>query len=245
MIFKLIVKNLKRNPIRTILTSLGTMVLVFVVTLVWSVLFFLDQVTTEKSKNLKAIVSEKWQLPSQMPFAYAADLEQGAAKDADDVKPVDSMTWQFYGGSLDSDPALRTRDNSVFAFAMDPRKFKSMMDGLDELTPAENESLDAGIKLMTENKQAVFIGRERLASIDKRVGERIKLYSINYKDIDLEFDIVGQLPEGRYNQSAVVNRDYLNDAIDDYEQRAGKPHPLAEKSLNLVWLRTEDMDKFT
>ncbi|MGL5096100.1 MAG: ABC transporter permease, partial [Planctomycetia bacterium] len=78
-----------------------------------------------------------------------------------------------------------------------------------------------------------------------RVGERIKLYSINYKDIDLEFDIVGQLPEGRYNQSAVVNRDYLNDAIDDYEQRTGSPHPLAEKSLNLVWLRTEDMNKFT
>ena len=49
--------NIRRNPVRTLLTSLGTMVLVFVVTLVWSVLWFLDAATTEKSANFKAIVS--------------------------------------------------------------------------------------------------------------------------------------------------------------------------------------------
>ena len=51
--------------------------------------------------------------------------------------------------------------------------------------------------------------------------------SINYKDIDLEFEIVGEFPEGRYNQSAVMNRDYLNRALDQYERDNRRKHPLA------------------
>jgi putative ABC transport system permease protein len=51
--FLLILKNLRRNLLRTILTGLGTIVLVFVVTLIWSVLNFLNKATEEKSQNLK------------------------------------------------------------------------------------------------------------------------------------------------------------------------------------------------
>src|SRR5262249_44499579 len=65
----LIVKSLRRNLRRTILTGLAIFVLVFVVNLVWTVLWFLDLVTTEKSKDFKAIITERWQLPSQMPFS--------------------------------------------------------------------------------------------------------------------------------------------------------------------------------
>ena len=75
----LVLQNLGRNPLRTTLTVLGTMVLVFVVTLVWSILDFLNQATTEKSNNLKAIVSERWRLPSQMPYAYAQGLREAGA----------------------------------------------------------------------------------------------------------------------------------------------------------------------
>src|SRR5262249_11508839 len=73
-LFFLAVKNLRRNLLRTALTSVATMVLVFVITLIWSILWFLNAVTAEKSKDFKAIVSERWQIPSQMPFTYARDL---------------------------------------------------------------------------------------------------------------------------------------------------------------------------
>ncbi len=76
----LTVKNMRRNLIRSTLTALGTMVLVFVFTLIWSVLSFLDAVTAEKTENLKAIVSERWQIASQMPYAYAPTLAEGAAQ---------------------------------------------------------------------------------------------------------------------------------------------------------------------
>ncbi|MFO0948507.1 MAG: ABC transporter permease [Planctomycetota bacterium] len=235
----LIVKNLRRNLLRTILTAMGTIVLVFVVTLVWSILAFLDTAIADKSQNFKAIVTERWQIPSQMPFAYAATLSEGAAKNEGDIRPTDSMTWQFFGGTLD--PVKRTRENLIFFFALEPKKLATMMDDLDSLTGADAEMLQEGIKKMEENRQGILVGRDRLAAINKRVGERIKLYSINYKDIDLEFEIVGTFPSGRYDQSAAMNRDYLNEALDNYARtHQGKKHPMADKTLNLVWLRVPD-----
>ena len=52
-LFLLIVKNLRRNMLRTGLTCLATMVLVFMITLVWTVIFTLDRMTVEKSQDLK------------------------------------------------------------------------------------------------------------------------------------------------------------------------------------------------
>ena len=243
--FLLIFKNVRRNLILSTLTSLGTIVLVLVVTLVWSVLAFLNQVTEAKSRNLKAIVTERWQIPSQMPFSYAATLSEGAARNPDDVRPTDSMTWQFYGGSINANADERTMQNSLFAFAMEPRKLRTMMDDLDTLPPDQAAELDAAIAKMEQNRQGIILGKERMALLDKRVGDRIVLYGLNYKDIDLELEIVGVFPEGRYDKSAVIHRDYLNNAVDMWPRtHNGERHPLAEKSLNLVWLRVPDTVAF-
>jgi putative ABC transport system permease protein len=238
MYCKLVAKSLLRNPLRTLLSSLAVVVLVFVMSMLMSVLLFIELAMTERNKDFKAIITERYQIPSQMPFAYAATLEQGAARSGhpDDVQPVDSMTWQFFGGTLD--PAKRTREYLIFMFAMDAHRIRSMMDDLENLDPTLVDRLAA-------NKRGVLIGRQRLADISKRVGDRFVLTSMNYKDIELEFEVVGQLPEGRYDQSAIMNRDYLNDALDAYErQHNGTKHPMADKTLNLVWLRVTDSDSF-
>ena len=79
----LILKNVGRSPLRSILTALGTMMLVFVVTMVWSVLWLLDLVTAEKKENLKGIITERWSVPSRLPFSYAGTLAEGAARNPD------------------------------------------------------------------------------------------------------------------------------------------------------------------
>jgi len=239
-------KSLRRNVLRSALTSMAIMVLVLVVTLVWSILWFLDNVTAEKSKDFKAIVTERWQIPSQMPYSYEASLSEGAASRPSDVRPDDSMTWQFYGGTID--PNKRTRENIVFFFAMDPMKFLPMMDGLDALTPEQRADVDRMCREMKKDKRKVILGKDRLKAINKRVGERFKVTSMNYKDIDLEVEIIGEFPPGRYDQSALLNRDYLNDAVDDYNNKAKAkgqaPHPMSGKSLNLVWLKVPDSDSY-
>jgi putative ABC transport system permease protein len=242
-LFVFILKSLSRNLLRTTLTSLAVVFFVFVVTAIWSVLWFLDLITAEKSKDLKAIITEKWQVPSQMPYAYALPLSEGAASHPGDVRPQDYMTWAFYGGTLD--PAKKTRENMVFFFCMEPRKLLTMMDDLDRLQGHELEELREAVTRMERDKRKVIVGRERLAALNKKPGERFTVTSINYTDINLEFEIAGVFPEGRYNQSAVMNRDYLNDALDAYKRdHKGTPHPLADRSLNLVFLRVPDTPAF-
>lgn len=236
-LFFLILKNVRRNLIRTILTVVGTMILVLVVTVIWSVLAFLDRATSEQSQNIKGIVTERWQIPSQMPFSYARPLEDYAWQGRDNV-----MTWQFYGGT--TDPAKRTFDSVFFAIALEPRKIHTMMDELDSLPSAERQNLVNIAERMTQQRDGVVVGPGRLKLLKKRVGDRFKVTSFNYRGIDLEFEIVGTFPEGRYDLSAAMNRDYLNDAMDAWARKTGKPHPMTRKTLNLVWFRFPDADAF-
>lgn len=241
--FVLIAKNLRRGLVRSILTALGTMALVLVVTMVWSVLSMLDKATSEKSDNFKLIVTERWQIPSRMPPAYSGTLEHGAAKEEGDLEPLDSMSWTFYLGTTDK--AKQTRENTLFAIAMEPQKVMTMMDDLDSLVEPTKSEFAKVVAQLEANRQGVIVGRDRLAALNKRVGERITLYGINYRDIDLELEIVGLFPPGRYDNTTVVDRQYILDAIDQYpQQHAGKPHPLAGSSLNLYWLRVPDQEAF-
>ncbi len=236
----LIVKNIGRNAIRSILTALGTMMLVFVVTLVWAILAFLNVALSEKNANFKAIITERWQIPSQMPYTYASTLCEGAATKPDDVRPMDSMTWQFYGGSIEKDRAKRGMNNVLFAFSLEPIKLLTMMDDLDNLPSATAAVFGKSVKALQDNRQGIILGRTRMETLKKKIGDTFTIYSMNYKDIDLEVTLVGEFPEGRYNNSAAINRDYLLAAMDAYQQKNGKPHAMANKSLNLVWLKVPD-----
>ncbi len=259
---RLIVKSLRRNVLRSLLTSLATVVLVLVVTMVWTVLALLDEITSEKSKDQKAIITERWQIPSQMPYSYEAVLARGAARKEGDVVPEDSMTWSFVGGSID--PEKRTRENMIFFFAMEPAKMmkaerdeketssdtrgnvrcSSMMDGVDEFTNEEIDLLDKACREMEKDRRKVIIGKERLELMQKKVGEKLKLTVMNFPGIDMELEIIGEFPDGRYNQNAVMNRQYILDSLDSWKVKNGRAHPMADKALNLVWLRVPDTDSF-
>jgi putative ABC transport system permease protein len=239
----LILKNLRRNMLRSALTSAGVMVLVFVITLIWSILGFLDTVTSEKTSNFKGIVTEKWSIPSQMPFSYADTLENGAAREDTDIKPMDSMTWQFFIGTTEKGKGFSLK-TFVFAFCMEPKKLLTMMDELDSLAPAPKAELEKAVEAMEQNRQGIIIGQKRLAALEKRVGDRIKIFGVNYRDLELECEIVGTFPLGRYDNNSCINRDYLNASLDAYKSSQGKPHPLANKTMNLVWVKVPDRESF-
>jgi len=215
-----VLKGMRRNRLRTALACLAVMVLTFVVTLIWSFLVPLDLLMTEKAKDFKMIVTERLQVPSQMPLAYQAPLESEVAKE-------DSMTWSFYGGFTDKEK--KTFENIIFFFVMDPTKLKTMMDELESL---DQKYVDA----MVNNRKGCIIGKDRLKKMNKQIGDRFTVTSLNYKDIDLEFEIVGTFPDHpRYNQSAVMNREYLYEALEQYNQKnRPKRHPMSDKQLNLV-----------
>jgi putative ABC transport system permease protein len=245
--FLLMVKNVARNPLRSVLTALGSMVLVFVVTIVWSVLSFLNTVTTEKKENLKAIVTDRWVIPSRLPSDYERPLSEGASNPErrGDVKPLDYMTWQFYVGSLD--PKKLARENFVIAVAMDASKVTTMMEGLDSLTGEQEEEAERLVAAMKQNRQGLVVGKNVLRNMNKRVGERVKVSGIgNFKELDFEFVILGVIPEPRYDNINVMNREFLDETLDAFPRtHNGRKHLMADRRLNLVWLKLGDTAAFT
>ena len=85
------------------------------------------------------------------------------------------MTWQFYGGTVD--PAKKTIENMLFAFAMEPDKVGSMLDDLElkNLPPDKAQSLRKSIDCLKEKRSGIIVGREKLAQIHKQKGDRFKL----------------------------------------------------------------------
>src|SRR5262249_42876217 len=247
----MMLKTLRRNPVRSSLTYLAAFVLVAVITIVWSALYTLERLTQEKTTDIKVVVSEKWQVLSELPWGYAAPLSEGASSRSTDVRPQDSMTWQIYLGTLDR--TKQTRENQVIFIALDPAKLPLLASIFADVpTQADQRAgklersaeLQAAVHAMQQNKRAVMMDRRQLGNIQKGVGDRFAVMGINFQGVDLEFEIIAAFPEGRY--VAVMNRDYLNDALDSYPKtHAGLKHPHANKSLNRVWLQVPDREAFS
>lgn len=247
----MMLKSLRRNLVRTALVYLAIFVLVACVSGIWSVISFLDRVTVERSKDVKVIVTEKFQIPSQMPPRYEKDLTAlattpaaGSSTGFVENPDQDLMSWAFVGASID--PTVRTIESMLFFFALDPKTLGTMMDDLEStrLTAAENEMMQRNIAKMKEDFRRVIIGQDRLDAMKKKVGDRITAYSFNYKDIKFDMEIVGTFPRGRYDKSAAMNVEYLRRSLDEYERAKGQKHPLADKSMNLFWARTPDKSAY-
>jgi putative ABC transport system permease protein len=236
----LILRSVIRSLLRTSLTYLAVFVLVFILASVWSVLDFLSALTVQKDQNLKGIVTEKYQVPSQMKPSHLQGIKDLIGELPPDQRPdnIDDniMTWAFVGGTLD--PDKRTFQNSLFFFATEPEKVLKMMPGLEDLTGEELDQLKKATAAMGREPKAVVIGAEKLRQLGKRVGDRMKVTSLNYKGIEFDFIIIAEFPSGsRWEQSAVMNRKYLDNELDAYKGRNGKEHELADKSMNLIWVR--------
>src|SRR5437870_4139552 len=74
-LFLLGLKNLRRNLLRTLLTAGAIGVLALMITIIWTIIFFIDLITVERSKDLKIIVTYKWSVPSQIPTTHAEYLD--------------------------------------------------------------------------------------------------------------------------------------------------------------------------
>jgi putative ABC transport system permease protein len=241
----LIFRNLGRNKLRTAITSLAVMVLVLVVTMIWTVIDFLGNLTKEKSSNRKAIVSDRYDMQGLLPLSYAGPLSRGAAGKPGDKLPIDSMSWQFYIGALDAEK--RTRENLVTLIAMDAchlptrvGKLVTRKGMIDDLDPIDKELAEK----MAETTNGCLLGRKRLEMLNKKVGERFRLIGSQPAGINLEFEVVGVLPAGRWDENGIMNDRYLHSAIDKYVRDNPASKPMLDRRIDLFWLEVANKEDF-
>jgi putative ABC transport system permease protein len=93
------------------------------------------------------------------------------------------------------------------------------------------------------------MGKQRLKTARKRVGDKITIYCKNYNGLTFECEIIGELPEGRWDQASAINLKFLMDKLDWYHKSSPdnpdrKPHPNVDKVIALVWLRMPNKEAF-
>jgi putative ABC transport system permease protein len=158
------------------------------------------------------------------------------------------MTWSFVGASID--PTKFTSENNLFFFALDPDAVTTGMmseQGLnkEDLGEADWAKLIAAMDLVKQDKRNIVIGEDRLKIMNLSVGQEVKFYSTNYKEVEFECKIVAAFPAGsRLGTGAAMQYEYLASKLDEYEVKKGKKHPVADRSLNLVWVRMPNKPAF-
>ncbi|MBN9519968.1 ABC transporter permease [bacterium] len=252
LVFKvalMLFRGLRRSPLRTSLTYLALFVLTFVLTMIYTIITFIGKATAEKEANFKIIMTEKYSIPSMMPPGYEDRLRAIMAGLPKELQPVngddDVIAWSFVGGT--TDPSNPKPENALFMFCVEPRKIPMMMDGLEkkDLTDAEYADLQKNIKLMEEDFRRIIVSPSRLKKMNVQVGQKLKLTSMNYRDIVFEFEIVGTLPDGKYEGVGFCSRGYLDAMIRSYANaHNGEPHPLANKCVNLIWVRVPNRESY-
>lgn len=243
-LFLLILKNLRRNPVRVSLTGLAVLVLVTIYVLIQSVLTFLDQQMEEKTTNIRLIITERFRIPSRF---QKADFDRIVLPGGETYArlmqlpgflPEAWTLWHFLAFSLDPDLSRRDPNRFFFAIATLPDKMPTMIDGLEGISPELCAKLkNPGVSGM-ENA-GLLLGPKRLARLGVRVGDRLQVFSLSHRDrtgqpVKMDFIVAGVLPENtRWDEAAFIDYDYVERVLTDVgSELAGL--------INLGWLTVRD-----
>lgn len=159
-----------------------------------------------------------------------------------------TMTWSFVAATLDKDKP--TKENMSVFFVLDADPISTEMMGLQGLKKADMgekawKDLVQAMELLKQDKRNVVIGEDQLRIMNLKVGQEVKFHAVNYKDIEFECKIVAAFPSGsRLSTAAAMQTDYFKAKLDEYQAKQGKPHPLNDRSLNLMWVRMPNKPAF-
>lgn len=159
-----------------------------------------------------------------------------------------TMTWSFVAATLDKDKP--TKEKTAVFFVLDPDPISTEMMGLQGLKKADlgekrwKELMEA-MDLLKQDKRNVVIGEDQLKIMNLKVGQEVKFYAINYKDVEFECKIVAAFPSGtRLSTAAAMQTDYFRAKLDEYKAKKGQEHPVYKSSLNLMWVRMPNKPAF-
>lgn len=242
----LIVKNLCRNPVRTVLTLLAVICLVFLFSMIESVLAFLDDTMTVKSRDVKLVITERYSIPSRFDRSHFEDIVKSGGTLNSQLKLVpgfheDKYThWNFLGFTLDLDDPPKDKDKFFIVIATLPEKLPWMTDGLEGFDAKPCQLMKNPPKSRQPNI-GILMGPDLLAKLKKKVGDIFPARSTTHRDpqgkmIEMQFEIVGALPgEGRWAQGAFIDYAYADRVLHENKH-------LMDGRINLGWLMVDDQN---
>ncbi len=209
--FPLILKNLRRNRLRTTLTALAVMVMVAICTEMLTILFWVRQHVQTQASQSKLLVSERWVAPSRIPTRYLSLLTHQEGVE-------DWTLWNLYSGFLD---ASRQHNRLGYGLATRPANLIAMHLGLEKLDPTAVEALKS-------ERTGAIVSANLMQQMNWEIGQQFTVLSSSHPNKDLRFKIVGVLPPGEYVRNFFFRQDY-------FEEGTGN-----KETITCVWLRLRD-----
>lgn len=221
---KLVVKNLQRNKVRTVLTTLAIVALVAIFSMIASVFTFLDRSLRAKAADVPIVLTERYRIPSRFDRAFLDQIVMSGSTLNTQLNQVPGFhnenhtLWHFIGFSCD--PEIKDKDLIFFCIATLPEKLKKMVDGLDDLSEADFNRMVELVKNPPKSRlpnAGIVMGPGRLAKIRKKVGDVFEAVAISHRDgvnrqpIKMQLEIVGELPgTSRWTEGAFMDYAYLD-----------------------------------
>jgi putative ABC transport system permease protein len=189
---KLIVRNMRRQLRRTVLTALTIAVATFVFVVLVSVPASMDRIIAQASTTLRVVINNRTGPWYDLPPKYCNQVERIPGV----VACAPLTGW----------PAIYQDERDVImAFAAGP--------ALSDVFP------DYGLSATTQgtyltNKRAAVVGELLMKKYHWKVGDEVTLRGTSFDHIPMSFIIAGVNPSRRYPNTFTFRRDYLKDTLE-------------------------------
>lgn len=194
----LVVKNIRRNAVRSGLTAFAIMLLAFVFTIVITITAAARLIVNKQANASRLIVSERWTVPSFIPLRTVDEIVDWPQVD-------DWTTWSIYTGFFDDSGR---QDRMAVGIGTRAENVASMHDGLEVLEPDVVQEL-------CDTKSGALVGESILSTMGWKAGDEFTMISTTHPGMNLTFRIVGALPGATWSRIVVFNREYLIDSVGD------------------------------
>jgi len=163
------------------------------------------------SSKTRLLVRSKWASVEGFPRRFVAQIigMPGVA---------DWTSWNFYGGLLDKSGQ---ENRKVFGLATRVENIREMHPGLETIDPSVLEA-------MRRNRIGALVGPKLMRTMKWKVGQRFTFIGTSRLGKDLEFEVVGVLPESDYSEAFLFRDDYYQEGVGDRNR------------VGLVWIRVSD-----
>jgi putative ABC transport system permease protein len=207
----LVLRNLRRNRLRTALTMASVTLSVFLVCSVLTLPNGLNAMLNRMSSGTRITVHNKAGLAYAMPYSYLQKI-----RTVPGVVAATSFNW--FGGIYDEPKNLFPN------FAIDA-------DTVEQIWP--DFAIDPqAVSDFHRYRDAALVGYQTMQKFGWKVGDRVTLRGTAFP-VDLDFRIVGELPEPHGNPVwFLFSRTYLEEAV--------KAKGLSADSAFMIWARVDD-----
>ena len=190
---QLVLRNVLRNPRRTILTVGSVAVSAFLLAIFTATYNYLNEPPGLDRTHLILIVSHRVSVTNPMPVSYRARIEK--------VRGVSAVSPVFW-----FDARYKNQDNIIPALACDPEKIFQIF--------SDWKISDEQRIAFAKEPAAVIAGRKVVEKYGWKIGDHIHVSSPNYLDVPIDLVLRGIYTSTGDEGFLAFHWSYLNEALD-------------------------------